>query len=735
MHPSHAVSTPKEDESLAASGHDSEQLSNREPSWLAWILGGALHGAAATRFLNRELSWLAWNRRVLALAEDPGQRLLERVKFLAIVATNLDEFFQVRVAGLRAQVDVGVTTRSVDGHTPREQLVEIRVQVLEQLRTQYALLHKDLLPALAEQRIRLVDWSVLDERDRASLSQKFDEQVLPVLTPQSVDRAHPFPYISNLSLNLAVVLRDPAGAENRFARVKVPSLLPRFFALPDGERFLPIEQLIAAHLDRLFPGMEIVSQHPFRITRDADLGVDEDASSDLLAAIQSGLRRRQRMNDATRLEIDKTMSPSVCNLLTSELELDPDDVYAVEGPLALGGLWCLYQLERADLKDEPWQPQTPPGLIAEHGTTDLFRVIAEGDVFLHHPYDSFRNSVEAFLTQAATDPNVLAIKHTLYRTSGYDNRIVRALMRAAESGKEVVALIELKARFDEGANIEWARRLEQAGAHVVYGIVGLKTHAKIALVVRREGAEIRRYCHIGTGNYNPATAENYEDVGILSACAELGAGIAEVFNHLTGCGRPRGYRRLLVAPTTMRAGLLEEIRREAESGRGRIVLKVNNLSDEAIIDALYAAAAGGAEVDLIVRSICCLRPGVPGLSERIRVRSIVGRFLEHSRIFRFGQPDRSPRYFLGSADLMTRNLDLRVETLVQVDDSMLQARLDEIIEVNLAPNGLAWQLGPEGAWRPPERGDLADSQQRFQDLARARVSAENTRRPLSDALF
>ncbi len=679
----------------------------------------------APRFLNRELSWLDFNRRVLALAEDPAQPLLERVKYLAIVSTNLDEFFQVRVAGLLAQVDAEMTTPSADGRTPREQLAEIRMQVLELLRAQESVLLKELVPKLGEQRVRLVEWGQLDEMDRSRLARVFEEELLPILTPQSVDRAHPFPYISNLSLNLAVVVRDTTSGENRFVRVKVPRLLPRFYALPDGQRFLPIEQLIAAHLEALFPGMEIVSHHPFRLTLDAELAVDEDAAHDLLAAIQSGLHRRLRLNDAVRLEIDRTMSVRLRDVLMAELELTPDDVYVTEGPLDLGALWALHSLARPDLKDEPWQPQTPPRLAFEEGTAELFHVISEGDVLVHHPYDSFRTSVEAFLTQAATDPDVLAIKHTLYRTSGRDNPIVRALIRAAQTGKEVVALIELKARFDEGSNIEWARRLEQAGVHVVYGIVGLKTHAKIALVVRREGAQIRRYCHVGTGNYNPITADTYEDIGLLSARPELGQDLTELFNYLTGCGRPQGYRKLLVAPPTLRSRLLDEIRREAESGEGRIAIKVNNLSDEGVIEALYAASSAGCEIDLVVRSICCLRPGVPGLSERIRVRSILGRFLEHSRVFRFGKPGRGARYFVGSADLMNRNLDKRVETLVQIDDPALQAQVEEILTVNLSPNRLAWTLEPDGTWSQLE-SSASNSHERFQRLARERSHSAPT---------
>jgi polyphosphate kinase len=420
------------------------------------------------------------------------------------------------------------------------------------------------------------------------------------------------------------------------------------------------------------------------------------------------------MNDAVRLEVDRGMSTRVRDLLVAELELEHDEVYVLDGPLGLNSLWSFYSLNRPDLRDETWMPQTPPPLTSSNGQVDLFAVQREGDVLVHHPYDSFRTSVEAFLTQAATDPDVLAIKHTLYRTSGRDNPIVRALIRAAQTGKEVVALIELKARFDEGSNIEWARRLEQAGVHVVYGIVGLKTHAKIALVVRREGSQIRRYCHIGTGNYNPTTADTYEDVGLLSARPELGADISEVFNYLTGCGRPLGYRRLLVAPATMKTRLLDEIRREAESGDGRIAIKVNNLSDDEIIEALYAASRAGTEIDLVVRSICRLRPGVVGLSDRIRVRSTLGRFL-----------DRTPRYFIGSADLMSRNLNRRVETLVQIDDRALQERLEEILVVNLEPNPLAWTLGPDAVWRKDAQTGQPTSHERFQALARQRAIAED----------
>ena len=497
-----------------------------------------------------------------------------------------------------------------------------------------------------------------------------------MLTPLSVDPAHPFPYISNLSLNLAAMVRDPMTGVRRFARVKVPPLLPRFVPLPDGERFVPLETVIAAHLGRLFPGMELVAYHTFRLTRDADLEVEEDEAEDLLEAIQSVLRRRRRGANPVRLEVDETMSHEVLELLRRELDLEEQEVVVTPGLLDLSALWSLVSLDRPELKHEPWVPVTQPRLTNGEAAPDLFQVLRAGDVLVHHPYDSFSSSVEAFVEQAARDPAVLAIKQTMYRTSTQESPIIRALIRAAELGKQVVALVELKARFDEEANITYARELEQAGVHVVHGVVGLKTHAKISLVVRREAGGVRRYAHVGTGNYNPVTARLYEDIGLLTADPEIGADLTDLFNLLTGYSRQREYRRLLVAPEYLRPEMLELIRGQAREG-GRIVLKMNALVDPDMVDALYEASQAGAEIDLIVRGICCLRPGIPGLSERIAVRSLVGRYLEHSRIFRFGERAEATHY-IGSADLMQRNLDRRVEALVPVADPSLagEARRD-----------------------------------------------------------
>ena len=676
-------------------------------------------------YLNRELSWLDFNSRVLSLAEEPSRPLLERVKFLAISTSNLDEFFQVRVAGLKAQVEAGVSGGAPDGLTPQEQLEAIRAEVLRFADRQYEAWAKELRPGLARAGIHVCDWAELDETDQSQLSRAFEEQIFPVLTPLSVDPAHPFPYVSDLSLNLATVLRDPHREEHRFARVKVPPLFPRFMRL-GGERFVPIEQVIGIHLQALFPGVEIVNRAPFRVTRDADLAIEEDEADDLLEAIESGIKRRRRESAGVRLEVDTTMNAQVRRLLSAELALGEDDLYVSRGLLNLSDLWGLVALDRPDLKDEPARPVTPGrlrGVGDPEGETDVFSVLREASLLVHHPYDSFSTSVEAFLEQAAHDPQVLAIKHTLYRTSGARNPIMRNLIRAAEAGKQVVTLVELKARFDEEANIEWARMLEEAGVHVLYGLVGLKAHAKIALVVRQEEQGIRRYCHVGTGNYHPETAKLYEDLGVLSADPDLGADLTHLFNHLTGYGREHAYRKLLVAPAQLRPALLDLIRREMEAEDGRIVIKVNSLADPEIIDALYAASQAGVEIDLIVRGICCLRPGVPGMSDRIRVRSIVGRFLEHSRIFRFGSGDRGPRYFFGSADLMGRNLDRRVEVTVEVDEPELQRRIEEILQTNLEDDTLAWSLGPDGRWERVGRAHGVDTHQHLLELAKGRSEA------------
>ncbi|HYZ14590.1 MAG TPA: polyphosphate kinase 1 [Actinomycetota bacterium] len=675
------------------------------------------------RFINRELSWLEFDARVLELAQDASLQLLERIKFLAIFASNMDEFFQIRVAGLQEQVEARVVKTSPDGLTPAEQLDGIRLRAQELMAAAASLFIVELVPALEKERIRIVrSLEGLDPSDLDFLDREFGERIFPVLTPLSVDPAHPFPYISDLSLNLAAIVRDPTTTVRRFARVKVPPLLPRFIVLPDGERFIPLEVVIESHLERLFPGMEIVSFHAFRVTRDADVEVEEDEAEDLLEAIQSVLRRRRRGASPVRLEVDETMSPEVLELLRRELDLQESEVYVLPGPLDLAALMSLYSLDRPDLKQQPWTPVTQPRLADADGTPDLFAVIRDGDVLVHHPYDSFTTSVEAFVGQAARDRDVLAIKQTLYRTSTQESAIIRALIRAAELGKQVVALVELKARFDEEANISYARELEKAGVHVVYGVVGLKTHAKVSLVVRREAGGIRRYAHVGTGNYNPVTATLYEDIGLLTADPEIGADLTDLFNLLTGYSRQQHYRTVLVAPDFLRPRIRELIQEQAREG-GRIVLKMNALVDPDVIEALYEAAQAGARIDLIVRGICCLRPGVPGLSENIRVRSLVGRYLEHSRIFRFGEGEDAIHY-IGSADLMQRNLDQRVEAVVPVPDPALCARLDEMLDVLLQDDTLSWTLGRDGVWSkvPTERG--ANAQQGFQEMAveRARLA-------------
>src|SRR4051812_43470430 len=543
--------------------------------------------SAGSRYSNRELSMLDFQARVLAYAEDPTLPLLERAKFLAIFSGNLDEFFQVRVAGLKEQLAAGVRSTSPDGLDQVEQLRAIRERVEEMVTRQAAAFTKDIAPALAEAGVEFVDWHELDPDACAELTRVFDDRIFPVLTPLAVDPAHPFPYISNLSLNLAVVVQDEGTGEERFARVKVPPLLPRFVVVPNTSKFVALEQVIAAHLDELFPGIRVLSHHPFRVTRDADIELNDEAE-DLLAAMESVLRQRTRAGIAVRLEVDAHMTPEVLELLCRELELDSNDVYQVDAPLALSGLWDIYGLRRPDLKFPSFTPQTPPQL-GGGDEVDIFWALRHGDVLVHHPYESFANSVELFVEQAARDPNVLAIKQTLYRTGGDEAGIVSSLAKAAEAGKQVVALVELKARFDEQANIERARMLEQAGAHVVYGLVGLKTHAKILLVVRQESDGIRRYCHVGTGNYNPKTATTYEDLGVLSSDPELGADLSELFNYLTGYSRPGEYQRLIVAPMHLREDLRQLIRSQAHEG-GVIAMKMNALVDSELIDELYLAS-------------------------------------------------------------------------------------------------------------------------------------------------
>jgi polyphosphate kinase len=653
-------------------------------------------------YLNREISWLQFNDRVLSLAADPGTPLLERLRFLSIFATNLDEFYMVRVSGLREQVEAGVATRGSDGWTPTETLEAISKYIGPATEAHTRCFLEDVVPALEAAGIHLAEVDQLERQDREYLREYFQDQVFPVLTPLAVDPGHPFPYLSNLSLSLAVTVRDPASHLPLFARVKVPDILPRFVPLADGCTFVSLEQVMTAHLDQLFPGMEMVEAHPFRVTRDADIELAEDEADDLLVAVEQELRRR-RFGAVVRLEVAASMPEHVVRLLQRELDVDDTALVVVEGPLNLGDLSGLADaIDRPELAEPPWVGTTQPRLSGSgREAVSLFDTIRQGDLLVYHPYDAFSTSVERFLAQAADDPDVLAIKQTLYRTDG-DSPIVNALIHAAEQGKQVAVLVELKARFDEASNISWARALEQAGCHVTYGLVGLKTHAKTALVVRREQGRIRRYCHIGTGNYNAKTARLYTDIGLLTCDEEITTDLTDLFNSLTGYARDTRYRRILVAPDGLREAVIELIgrvaRRHSPRRKGRIVMQMNSLVDAACIRALYAASQAGVEIDLIVRGICRLRPGVPGVSETIRVRSIVGRFLEHSRLWMF-QNGRERSYYIGSADLMPRNLDHRVEAVTPVDDPDLTDRLQEILDVMLADNVQAWELGSDGTWQ------------------------------------
>ncbi|MDE0217315.1 MAG: polyphosphate kinase 1, partial [bacterium] len=640
--------------------------------------------AESGRFINRELSWLDFNSRVLAQAEDPSVPLLERVKFCAIWSSNLDEFFQVRVAGLKDQLAGQFTGTTPDGRTAAQQLHEIRIEVDAQIDRADRCL-SGLTVDLADADIEILNWDDLDHEDRKFLSGEFDDRIYPVLTPLAVDLGHPFPYISNLSLSLGVLMIDPADGHQRFARLKVPATFGRFVRLPDEHRFVPIEQVVAAHLPTLFPGMEITETVAFRVTRNADLAVDEGEAQDLLAAVEIELRRR-RFRSVVRLEVERLVSSEIRSLLIDELDIERDDVYEVDTLLELSSLWDLFAADRPDLKYPVWQPVNPlPSAASSDQPVDLFARIREGNILVHHPYDSFTATVQEFIWQAANDPKVLAIKLTLYRTSG-DSPIVRSLIRAAESGKQVAVVVELKARFDEEANIEWARRLEQAGVHVAYGLVGFKVHAKTCLVVREESDGVRRYCHIGTGNYNSITARVYTDLGLFTADPDVGVDLSQLFNSLTGYGRDIQFRRLVPAPQALRPTVAELIRNEAAHGtEGRIIMKMNSLADADMVEALYEASEAEVDIDLIVRAICCLRPGVPGMSDTIRVRSLIGRYLEHSRVYYFGngEGDGAPAYYIGSADLMPRNLNRRIEALVAVVDTGLRHRLDQVLEFNL----------------------------------------------------
>jgi polyphosphate kinase len=659
------------------------------------------------RYFNRELSWVDFNERVLALAEDSQLPLLERVKFLAIFAGNLDEFYMVRVAGLKRQVEAGLSSRSSDGMTPRNQLAAIAEKVEPLVARHDRLFLDEILPALGKEGIDILRWSDLEEAQRDEINEVFRDQIFPVLTPLAVDPGHPFPYISNLSLNLAVMINEPESDLTHFARVKVPPLLPRFIGLSGGEIFVPIEDLIAANLDQLFAGMNVVEHFYFRVTRNADLEVNDDGAEDLLLALEEELRKR-RFSPAVRLEIEESMPDHVLDLLRRELEVGEEDVHKLAGPLDLTGVWDLYGIERPELLYPSFYPTTGPDLqLSDDGGSKIFDILQRKDILLHHPYDSFATSVEALVEQAANDPDVLAIKQTLYRTSG-DSPIVNALIDAAQAGKQVVVLVEIKARFDERANINWARALEQAGCHVVYGLVGLKTHAKLCLIVRQEKNKLRRYVHVGTGNYNPKTARIYEDLGLLTTDPEIGAEVSHLFNFLTGYSRHSQYKWILAAPYGLREQFIRLIEREAElhtpERPGHIALKLNSLVDEAVIDALYVASQVGVRVDLVIRGICSLKPGVPDLSENITVRSILGRFLEHSRIFHFGNAGQDD-FLLGSADMMQRNLDRRVEAVVSVKEKGLKLRLKEILRLAFADNSAAWQLDGEGNWAKLQPGE------------------------------
>ncbi|MFN8193109.1 MAG: RNA degradosome polyphosphate kinase [Nocardioidaceae bacterium] len=652
------------------------------------------------RFLDRELSWLRFNQRVLELAEDESLPLLERTRFLAIFASNLDEFFMVRVAGLKRRIAAGVAVRAASGMLPRG-ILESILQVTRELTTRHAqAFGESVVPALRAEGIELVRWDELDRDEQRYAKRLFKDRVFPVLTPLAVDPAHPFPYISGLSLNLAVLVRNPEAGTEHFARVKVPPIFDRF--VPVGnQRFVPLEDVIREHLKRLFPGMEVLQVHTFRVTRNEDLEVEEDDTENLLKALEKELLRR-RFGPPVRLEVEESIDPKVLELLVSELGVSEDEVFRLPGPLDLTGLHGIADLAREDLKYPAFVPSTH-SLLAEVESAkpvDVFDAVRRHDVLLHHPYDSFATSVQRFIEQAAADPHVLAIKQTLYRTSG-DSPIIDALVDAAEAGKQVLVIVEIKARFDEEANIRWARKLEHAGCHVVYGLVGLKTHCKVAMVVRDEPDGIRRYTHIGTGNYNPKTARLYEDLGLLTSDEVIGENAANLFNNISGFSRSPEYDGLLVAPHSVRTGLVEQIHAEIAHHRdgrpARIRIKANSIVDEAVIDALYIASQEGVAVELLIRGICALRPAVPGLSETIQVRSVLGRFLEHSRVFWFDNGG-DPVAWIGSADMMHRNLDRRVEVLVKLPAGANIAAVGELLDLAFSPETIAWELDSDGQW-------------------------------------
>jgi polyphosphate kinase len=677
-------------------------------------------------FFNRELSWLEFNYRVLHEALDQRTPLLEKLKFLAIFSSNLDEYFMVRVSGLKEQISAEVMQLSMDGKNAEEQLTAIHTKLLPMIHKQHEYFEKTVRPLLAENDIHILGYIDLNQEQRNYINKYFYDQIFPVLTPLGIDSSHPFPYMSNLSFNLVVLMKNPESEEELFARIKVPKIFPRFVTLPEELRTkeggksmvwcaVPLEQVIAHNLESLFNGMNILEYHPFRITRDADLAVQEDEADDLLEEIEKGLQKRRIGGSVVRLEINHNMPANVKEMLMQELELGNDDVYEVDGLLGLGDLMSLLSIPLPALKDPVWSSSPHPrlrrlgdtrGESQEINQIDIFSAIRQKDLLVHHPYQSFSRTVQQFITQASEDPDVLAIKMTLYRTSG-DSPIINALINAAENGKQVAVLVELKARFDEENNINWAKKLEEVGVHVVYGLVGLKTHTKIVMVVKREEGKIRRYVHIGTGNYNPKTARLYTDLGLFSCREELGRDLTDLFNFLTGYSRQKKYRQLLVAPVNMRDRFLALIKREQENAEkgfpGRIVAKMNALVDEKIIMALYAASQAGVKVDLIIRGICCLRPGVTGLSENIQVISIIGRYLEHSRIFYFYNQGEE-EVFIGSADWMPRNLKRRVEAVTPIQDPDLLKDLEEVLGIMLSDNRQAWELQPDGSYRQRKPG-------------------------------
>jgi polyphosphate kinase len=674
-------------------------------------------------YVNRELSWLEFDARVLALARSPRIPLLERCKFLAIFSSNLDEFFMVRVAATWEALESGRKPSTSDRMPRDEVLTRIAARVRELMSEQARIWSEELRPALRDEGIVILSVDELDAAQVETLDAIFQHEVFPVLTPLAVGPGLPFPYISGLSLNLGLTVRDPVEGETRFARVKVPTALPRFVTV--GDVFVPLEEVIASHLDRLFPGMEVAQSVLFRVTRDADFSISDEAD-DLLGAVEAQLRRR-RFGNVVRLEVEAGAPAEILAEMSEGLDVAESAIYEVTGPLDFTSLWQIATLDRPDLRDEPWEPRTPPAFRgdADDEPAEIFAAIRRRDVLVHHPYDDFSTSVDRFIEQAVEDPDVLAIRQTLYRTSG-DTPIVPALIRAAEQGKQTVCLVELQARFDEERNIRWARALERAGVHVVYGLVGLKTHAKAAMVVRREGGRMRRYVHIGTGNYNPTTARLYTDIGLFTCRDDICEDVADLFNYLTGFARPPAYRKVLVAPAHLRNGIVAEIDRVAEAHAagipGRVVMKLNALVDGPVTEAIYRASQVGVPVDLVIRGICGLRPGIPGVSETVNVISIVGRFLEHGRVFAFHSGDDS-RYYVGSADMMMRNLDHRVELVTPVEDRAACAEIEEMLRLALADTALAWQMHPDGTWTPIEPAPGAeplDSQKALMERATRR---------------